>query len=271
MITPARSTATSNISSAVKRPLHDGSTDTSHETQLRQVKRRSLRLNAPSPNSTSHPFVDPHWQISPQSAALKVDIPSKPPTQKEETILKQRKAAAKRWESKLQRPMPTASEIKAAYPLKLLRHYKGPADTLPAPIVRPAVQKSARVQGLLNSFTIQSKPSVSLDMPPTGVTVTSPSGPVQQSTPVHVTTWYKPEISKDDINWRTNKTIIQSEFAKELAWKCFSSSDRGKPDWCRSAMMQSGLLSEELVKEHKGETNKLPHWSKYKTEKRSSS
>lgn len=66
---------------------------------------------------------------------------------------------------------------------------------------------------------------------------------------------------------KRNKQITRSEEAKRLAFKNFArveQTDNGV-DSEREAMLESGLLSEDLVLERAGKENKLPEWRKRNT------
>jgi hypothetical protein len=69
----------------------------------------------------------------------------------------------------------------------------------------------------------------------------------------------------DLMRLRANKDITRSEQAHRLAWESFSATERDRIDREREAMMESGLIVEELIKEARGVKNELPEWKKYTT------
>jgi hypothetical protein len=72
---------------------------------------------------------------------------------------------------------------------------------------------------------------------------------------------------KEFAQLRTNKNITRSEEAQRLAWKSFSATERDRVDRGREAMMESGLVMDDLLKEDQGERNALPEWRKPRTGK----
>lgn len=69
----------------------------------------------------------------------------------------------------------------------------------------------------------------------------------------------------DHMRLRVNKDITRSERVQRLAWKSFSATERDRVDRGREAMMESGLVVEDLVKESRGAKNGLPEWKKCTT------
>jgi hypothetical protein len=212
--------------------------------------------------SSSH-FVTP-FDTPPPSArvpqkptlSLKLNIPEHVPSEKEKHQLAARKGAATRWanQGKLHRPMPENKEIRAAYNLKLMRHYPAPtppasstssstsapatASPTPAPednFIRPVIQKSARVANLLKSF-----PAVNV------------------ASAVAVA-----ERDNARAKLRQNEKNTASDEARKLAWRNFSKEDKST----RQVMLESALPEVELIKETRGQANDLPDWIKYRTSK----
>ncbi|KAI4711075.1 hypothetical protein J4E89_003639 [Alternaria sp. Ai002NY15] len=138
---------------------------------------------------------------------LKLEIPRRDISKEEERKLKIRKAAAKRWVPNLQRPPPQLKEINAAYNNKLMRHY---TDGTAAPsdnIIRPPINRSARVDALLATLPLQ--PAQKLPKPLS-------QEQAEHREQVRVAALLEP-----------NRKITESAYAKELAKEAFSSN--GKP------------------------------------------
>jgi hypothetical protein len=211
-------------------------------------KRR--RLSPPSSQSSSLPSRSskamsdtPPSSIPPETRCLKIAIPSKEPSEDERRKLAIRRAAARRWESKLERPFPTPREVRDAYDLKLMRHYKCAAETPEPGFIKPSIDKSPRVTGLLRQF------------------------PKLATSPVLQTQDSGPTAELDTLRLQVNKDITQSESVQRLAWQSFSTLDRDGRHWAREAMMESGLVPDELTKESQGHKNALPQWKKWQTGK----
>ncbi|KAF2133410.1 hypothetical protein P153DRAFT_308205 [Dothidotthia symphoricarpi CBS 119687] len=169
---------------------------------------------------------------------LKITIPQKELTPKEERKLNTRVAAAARWVPKLTRPFPARSETTKAYPLKLMRHYSGRVTSTEPNFVKPRIDRSSRVEKLLHGFP-------TLSMSTTGQ-----------------------RVGHTDFEaLRANKRITKSEKGRQLAWKNFASREIGREDRGREAMLQSGLFTDDLVRESNGQQNQLPEWRKLRTGK----
>lgn len=189
---------------------------------------------------------------------LRLIIPQKELTKNEQRMLKIRRASAKRWRSKLQRPFPIKREIKEAYTFKLMRHYP---NQLVAPLpnfVKPTIEKSLRVDRLLKRFPVLSTSFMAMK-PMLEVDCYGSSKPPTSADPDN--------FEKDTRNLRANKGITKSEYAQWLAWKNFSSREPDRVDRGREAMMESGLEEDNLVKEETHQQNQLPEWRKLKTGK----
>jgi hypothetical protein len=220
-----------------------------------------------------------HRKVPPiQTISLRLRTPKTPvPTAHERRQLAARKGAAKRWVPKLQDPFPRQSEIKKAYPYKLMRHYPAAPASVVAPsfgntppastvspsessksalssapaaqasadnFIKPVIQKSARLTKLLQNFPALAIPRVS-----------------QESNS-------EIELIKKEVDERTtllgNMNTTRFKEAQRLAWKAFA-----KPD-CngnREVMVESALPLEDLEKEHAGIPNNLPSWKKWNTSK----
>ena len=59
-----------------------------------------------------------------------------------------------------------------------------------------------------------------------------------------------------------NLFITQTEYAQQLAWQSFSLPEWGRVDRGREAMIQSGLVPDDLELEAVGRGNRLPDWKK---------
>ncbi|PVI06185.1 hypothetical protein DM02DRAFT_504936, partial [Periconia macrospinosa] len=184
--------------------------------------------------------------------SLKLKIPEQHPSESEKRQIAVRKAAAKRWEEsgKLQRPELGQKEVKAAYNLKLLRHYPDPTrdtgasvsmPTSPTPhdnIVKPVIHKSPRVANLLKSFPALTNPVVRPEV-----------------------SYYSGTVDFDQQNLQRNQKFTESMEAKKLAWLSFAQPDRPR----REVMVESALATDDLKKEHMGLPNQLPAWKKFRT------
>ncbi|KAF2644893.1 hypothetical protein P280DRAFT_504385 [Massarina eburnea CBS 473.64] len=188
------------------------------------------------------------------TVSLKLVIPKPESTDKEKQQLAARKGAATKWAKggKLRRPMPDNKEIKAAYNLKLMRHYPAAPtapDTTesaanPASIpagednfIRPVIQKSERMTKLLKSFP-------KFEVPATTITHS--------------------QCMIDQNALEYNKKATQNENAQRQAWKSFSGQN---PRLGVQVMVESALPLDEMNKESRGKSNTLPEWIKYKTSK----
>jgi hypothetical protein len=167
-------------------------------------------------------------------------------SREESRKLKMREAAAQKWETKLQRPMPTQSEIQAAYSGKFLRQYPGKTTAPPKRVIRPQINKSARVEGLLRALP-----------PPIASRPPKPYSQVQAER--------NEEEARRAQLLEPNTAITQSDFAKRLAWEAFSSNEKDRANRQRECMMISGLKIDDIVRERNGKRNHLPDWRKPRT------
>jgi hypothetical protein len=150
--------------------------------------------------------------------------------------LASRKAAAKRWETKLQNKFPTESEIRQAYPTKLMRHYPSPdgkVSTEP-PFIKPRIQKSLRVMTIMKHFPLFKSP------PPTDE--------------------HLEEYERNQAIIKANQEITSREKSVKLAWKNFAAPKRSTRG--DQLVRDSGLDEDELSKEYDGIENRLPKWKK---------
>lgn len=194
---------------------------------------------------------------------LKLIIPQSSTDREEQRKLNRHRADAERWKSKLQRPYPKLSEIKTAYPLKLLRHYPD-ANILTQPnFVRPRIEESVRVSRLLKQFPLINTRHAGK----TGDEERSPSltSPIDQAIPLSTRKETFKEARSAHVGLRANEHITGSEEAQRLAWQSFSVPEKGRIDRGREAMMLSGLVADDLKLEADGERNRLPEWRKSHT------
>lgn len=205
----------------------------------------------------------PTSAAGPATMALKLIIPQKEPTREQQRKLNRRRADAERWKPKLQRPYPMLGEIKTAYPLKLMRHYPV-ANTVSQPnFVKPRIDKSARVSRLLEQFPLMD--TTHTGKADLGEQSPKPISPIDQA--VHLTTLREKfdEAQSAHMGLQANKHITGTEVAQRLAWLAFSLPEPGRIDRGREAMMQSGLVTDDLNLEAAGKRNELPEWKKHCT------
>ncbi|OAL49566.1 hypothetical protein IQ07DRAFT_511361 [Pyrenochaeta sp. DS3sAY3a] len=185
---------------------------------------------------------------SAKSMKLKLVIPEPELTPTEENKLKRRKACAKKWRSKLQRPYPSKKELSEAYNLKLMRHYSKPLLPKDPNFITPPIDRSPRVDKLRRHFPI---PPLS-----TGINITKPySAITYHNAPA------SDEQERQEAMLEVNKRITNSEEAQRLAWQCFSTPE-DRVDNGRDAMIHSALWDDDLLREDQGLPNKLPGWRK---------
>jgi hypothetical protein len=188
--------------------------------------------------------------------SLRLTIPQEEVTKGDRRTLAIRRAAAERWKPKLQDPYPKGKEIGSAYKLKLLRHYASQQTSSEPNFVKPRINFSPRVNKLLTRFpkmnalrTGRAPPApgfVALELP-------SPAHDFQQE--------------REHAQLRINKNITRSEEVQRLAWKSFSATESDRIDRGREAMMESGLVVDDLLREDRGQRNGLPEWRKLHTGK----
>jgi hypothetical protein len=232
------SEASSDSATAYKRlrlspPSSSVSTDT---------KRRS---DLPTPPSS------PPLERVVRTMRLKLEIPKPELTKEEQRALKLRPLYAQRWRPKLQRPFPKNKEIKDAYKYKLMRHYTDPLAPAISNFFKPRIDRSPRVENLLKRFPL---PATSF-----GASNTETGN----SREAMLAEWARTRTQIEQL--RNNMRITSSESAQKLAWEAFSSREQDRVDRGREAMMQSGLWSDDLLKESYGVANELPEWRKTRT------
>ncbi|CAO2647980.1 Nn.00g089020.m01.CDS01 [Neocucurbitaria sp. VM-36] len=243
--------------------FNDSSDSTSAELSSISKRRPLSSTNFRSINvlNKDHERTLPTPPISPpepvfRTTRLTVQIPQRELTQEDQRTLKIRRAAAERWQDKLQRPFPARKEITQAYNLKLLRHYPNPLAPAAPNFVKPHIDKSPRVDRLRNQFPLLS----------TLATASAKSSTTTlQASPIHSTPANIEESEKHKTLLKANKIITRSEYAQRLAWRSFSSREEDRIDRGREAMMESGLWEDDLGKESQGQRNQLPEWKKPNT------
>lgn len=185
--------------------------------------------------------------------ALKLVIPQAARTSAQQRNLKRHAADALRWEPKLQRPYPTQTETKTAYPLKLMRHYPG-KTALPQPtLTKPQTNKSPRLSRLLQQFPLAD----------TTATGRAPTTHPALATPLRALAQDLEQTCSAHADLQANMRITRSEHARRLAWRSFSVPGRETHvERGREAMVVSALATDDLAREARGLRNGLPEWKK---------
>ncbi|KAI4698132.1 uncharacterized protein J4E84_001267 [Alternaria hordeiaustralica] len=170
-----------------------------------------------------------YWYKTPNkyTMGLKLEIPQRDISKEEERKLKIQKAAAKRWVPNLQRPPPQLKEINAAYNNKLMRHYTDGTAAPSSEIIRPPINRSARVDALLATLPLQ--PEQKLPKPLSQIQA-------EHREEVRIATLLEP-----------NRKITESAYAKKLAKEAFSSN--GKPRDRKNLKRKSTFVSDLKVEE----------------------
>jgi hypothetical protein len=222
---------------------------------------KKRRLSPPDPGLTltisgnaPDKVVTPAPSPPPETMSLRLIIPHPVLTKEDHRTLAIRRAAAERWKPKLQKPFPKHKEVSEAYNLKLMRHYASPTASPESNFVRPHIEVSPRVVRLRAQFPRSCTSNQDLQVPATRFTPTAPPMTVRDV-----------RTMDDHMRLRVNKDITRSEQAQRLAWESFSATERDRIDRDREAMMESGLVMEDLIKEARGVKNGLPEWKKCKT------
>lgn len=256
--------------SSRKRPSPDDGPHDSAMSLTRSLKRQrispiasslpGLRLSI---SSRDVPMTPPLSAKGLGTMALKLVIPQKQPTREQQRRLNRRRANAERWKPKLQRPYPRLGEIRTAYPLKLMRHYSKPNTFSQPNFAKPRIDTSARVFRLLGQFPLidTSRAGAAAYEEPSP----SPVSPVDQAIPLSTLRENFEEARSAHVGLQANKHITGSEEAQRLAWLAFSLPEKDRIDRGREAMMQSGLMTDDLNLEAAGKRNQLPEWKKYCT------
>lgn len=214
----------------------------------------SAATTASNEPSRSHDFT-PSLITPPTTASLKVLIPQPVLTKEDHRNIKIRRAAARRWVPKLRKPFPKQREITEAYNLKLMRHYRQTITTPEPNFLKPRIDTSPRVMNLLRQCPIA--------IPASNGQVLEAGNPVG----TYATDAQIAQLRRDANNLQINKKITRSEHAKRLAWQSFSSTEKDRRDNGRQALMESGLVTDDLIKEKRGIKNGLPEWKKRYTSK----
>ena len=191
---------------------------------------------------------------------LKLVIPREQISHEQQRKLDRHRADAERWKPKLQRPYPKLTEIKNAYPLKLMRHYPDATAHIQPNFVRPRIDKSPRVSGLLQQFPLITTTQPVRSAPADGIP--SPATPLDQAIPLSARVHDLNEARSAHAELQTNIQMTETEHAQRLAWQSFSLPEQGRVDRGREAMIQSGLVTDDLSLEAVGRQNRLPDWKK---------
>ncbi|KAH5099521.1 hypothetical protein HBI21_053840 [Parastagonospora nodorum] len=238
-------------------PTSTANDDTAHANKRRRLT-PPMGLDTPCISSREIQFKRDTSYLStpPETMSLRVTIPEPVVTKDDQRALAIRRAAARRWIPKLQGPFPKRREIGEAYKLKLMRHYTSPTTSSEPNFIKPHIDVSPRVDRLRQRFpkVLTSIPKLNLQVP----------GPMACAPP-KATQGRKSE--ENNMQLKMNKNITKSEAAQRLAWKSFSATERDRIDRGREAMMESGLMVDDLNSEQRGTKNGLPEWRKKNTGK----
>jgi hypothetical protein len=186
--------------------------------------------------------------------SLRLIIPREEVTKDDHRTLAIRRAAAERWKPKLQNPYPRSKEIGSAYKLKLLRHYASSQTSSEPNFVKPRIDVSPRVNKLIARFPKMNTSHTGRAPPAPGFAALEHPSPAQDL-----------QRQQDFALLRANKAITRSDEAQKLAWKSFSNTEKDRIDRGREAMMESGLVMDDLFRENRGQENALPEWRKLHT------
>ncbi|OSS54999.1 hypothetical protein B5807_00402 [Epicoccum nigrum] len=227
------------------------------ELPSKTVPSSGLRLLIPKEEAPPTP---PSSITAAATMALKLTIPREQTTRDELAKVNRHKSDAERWKPKLQRPYPRQSEIKRAYPLKLLRHY--PDSTVqPQPdFQRPKIDKSPRVSRLLQQFPLletNKKRTLTIIYPSP-----DPATPASLAIPLSALRedLSYTRLANPELQW--NQYLTQTDHARYWAWQAFSLPELDRVDRGREAMVHSGLDEVDLQRENHGWPNGLPDWKR---------
>lgn len=236
------------IRQTLKRKKDD--TTSEHSRKIPRLSPTTSAATNESCHSNRSSIYTPSLVTPPATASLRVRIPQPMLTKEDHRNIKIRQAAARRWVPKLRKPFPKQGEITEAYNLKLMRHYT-PSTTKPEPnVVKPRIDTSPRVMNLLRQFPVLNPAS-------NGQTLEA-GNPVG----TYTTNAQTAQLRQDANNLQINKMILRSENARRLAWQSFSATEKDRRDNGRRALMESGLATDDLIKEKRGIKNGLPEWKK---------
>lgn len=234
-----------------KRPLSTESnslisSNSSSQSTPKRYRRNSLShfqstpIQQPTLSPTSTAVSSPELTPSPvPTVTLRVTPVLRKSQRIPKETLASRKAAAKRWEMKLQNKFPTEREIRQAYPTKLMRHYHSPDGKMSKEpsFIKPRIEKSLRVTTISKNFPL-------LEIPP----------PTEELLEGYL---------KNRAVVQSNQEITSREESVKLAWKNFAVPRRSVSD--DQMVRDSGLDEDELSKEYDGIENRLPEWKKWRT------
>ncbi|KAH6616563.1 hypothetical protein C7974DRAFT_47508 [Boeremia exigua] len=221
---------------------------------LQSASLPDLRLSVPN---EGFPPTPPLSVTGPVTMALKLTIPQEHISREQQKKLNRRKLDAERWKPKLQRPYPKWSEMKIAYPLKLMRHYPDATARVQANFVKPRIDKSPRLSHLLEQFPLMESTQRSH-----AGGMSDPLTPVDQAIPLSARLGDLKEAQLAHRGLQKNIDITKTEHAQRLAWRSFALPEQGRIDRGREAMIQSGLPTDDLILEAAGRRNDLPDWKR---------
>ncbi|KAJ4366009.1 hypothetical protein N0V95_000387 [Ascochyta clinopodiicola] len=195
--------------------------------------------------------------------ALKLIIPQEETGREQQRKANRHRADAERWKSKLQRPFPKMTEVKQAYPLKLMRHYPNTSGATETNFHKPRIDNSPRVSRLLEQFPLM----VTTHPVRSGnaASLPSPLTPLDQAKTLSSRMEELMEARSVHTGLQTNIHITETKHAQRLAWEAFSQTEQDRIDRGREAMIQSGLTTDDLCRETFGYWNMLPEWKKFRT------
>ncbi|KAF1365335.1 hypothetical protein EJ07DRAFT_171239 [Lizonia empirigonia] len=241
-----------------------------HNTKRQRTMTPSMAAStslALSVSGNNAPPTPPVSAKGPVTMALKLVIPQEQISREQQKKINRHKCDAERWKPKLQRPYPKQSEIRQAYPLKLMRHYPSAAAEIEPNFVRPKIDKSPRVSRLLQQFPLidTAQHTAQPVRSKAGRRFQSRITPLDQAIALSARAEEMLEARGAHIELQANIHITGSESAQRLAWQSFSRTERDRIDRGREAMLQSGLPLDDLRREAVGLWNRLPEWKKSRT------
>lgn len=260
--------------SSRKRSLSDGKVEPEQSHTFEgKLKKRQRTLTPSGPTSPPGlrllipgkdiPPTPTSSVASPATITLKLIVPREQLTYEQQRIITRHRQDAERWKPKLQRPYPTRSEIKAAYQLKLMRHYHNSTVLMEPNFEKPRIEKSLRVSHLLQHFPLTQTmhPIDGLHMQQS----LKPTTPTDSAIPLTTRMKHLKHAELTHPELQANIHSTSSDHAQQLAWQSFSAPEQRLDDRGREAMVLSGLFSEDLLREGMGLHNGLPDWKKTRT------